>query len=317
MAQEQLLGPAALVLAATVARRYYFDGASKSDIATELELSRFKVARLLEQARAIGLVRIEIDYRGEIDLELSVALREAFGLRHCLVIDCPEDDVRLLRSDLGRAAAGLLAEVVDETDVLGLVWARSLMAMRNSLTRLAPCTVVQLTGALSPPDVDESSVELVRDVARTSGGPAFLFYAPMILPDAATAQVLRTQPEVARALGMSARLTKAVVGVGAWQAGLSTLADAVTSRERDELYALGMRAEVGGIALDADGNVLVTPLTDRIIGIDADRLRAVPEVIAIVYGPAKAHAVRAAIRGGLVSSVVTHTAMARALLDAA
>jgi DNA-binding transcriptional regulator LsrR (DeoR family) len=78
-----------------------------------------------------------------------------------------------------------------------------------------------------------------------------------------------------------------------------------------------MRAEVGGIALDADGNVLVTPLTDRIIGIDAERLRAVPDVIAIVYGPAKAHAVRAAIRGGLVSSVVTHAAMARALLDAA
>ena len=49
------------MLTATVARRYYLDGASKSDIAAELGLSRFKVARLLDRARATGLVRIELD----------------------------------------------------------------------------------------------------------------------------------------------------------------------------------------------------------------------------------------------------------------
>jgi len=54
-------------------------GASNSDIAAVLQLSRFKVARLLEQARASGLVRIELDYRGELDLDLSVRLRTAYG----------------------------------------------------------------------------------------------------------------------------------------------------------------------------------------------------------------------------------------------
>jgi len=77
--QEKVTGPAALVLTATAARRYYFDDASKSDIAAELGVSRFKVARLLDQARASGLVRIELDYRGEIDLELSVRLSSAYG----------------------------------------------------------------------------------------------------------------------------------------------------------------------------------------------------------------------------------------------
>ena len=65
MAKSDGAAPASLVLSATVARRYYFDGVSKSDIATELGLSRFKVARLLGHARASGLVRIELDYRGE------------------------------------------------------------------------------------------------------------------------------------------------------------------------------------------------------------------------------------------------------------
>ena len=172
------------MLAATVARRYYLDGASKSEIADELGLSRFKVARVLDRARSSGLVRIELHYEGEIDLDLSVRLGTHLHLRRCLVIDSPDDDEQLLRTNLGKVAAGLLTEIIQPDDVLGLAWSRTLMAMRSSLTSLAPCAVVQLTGALSRPDVDEGSIELVRDVARIANGPAFCFYAPMIVPSA-------------------------------------------------------------------------------------------------------------------------------------
>jgi DNA-binding transcriptional regulator LsrR (DeoR family) len=312
--QDKAAGPAQLVLSATVARRYYFDEASKSDIAAELGLSRFKVARLLDHAKATGLVRIELDYRGELNLDLSARLGTAFGLRHSIVVDSAPDDEDVLRANLGRAAAELLTEIVGEDDVLGLAWARSLMAMRSSLARLAPCPVVQLTGALSRPDVEESSIELVRDVARTSAGPAYFFYAPMIVPDAGTAQVLRTQPEVARAYEMFPRLTKAVVGLGAWEAGLSTVADAVDDEQRRGMYDSGVRAELSGIQLDGEGNVVETALTERLIGIGAEQLRAVPDVIAIVYGTAKVPAVRAALRGGFVTSLVTHAALAGELL---
>jgi len=314
MRQDAAAGPAALVLMATVARRHYVDGVTKSDIAGELGLSRFKVARLLEQARAAGIVRIEIDSPGQMDLDLSVRLSSAYALRRCVVVDGPEDDEPLLRRTLGRAAADLLAEIVEPGDVLGMAWARSVMALRGSLTRLARCDVVQLTGAMSLPDV-ESPVELVRDVARVSGGDAYVFYAPMVLPDAATARALRTQPEVARAMRRFPEVTKAVVGVGAWQQGLSTVADAITEEERREMYERGVRSELSGIQLDERGTPVATSVTERLIAIDADRLRAVPEVIAIVYGPAKAAAVQAAVRGGFVTSVVTHAPMARALLD--
>ena len=48
--------------------------------------------------------------------------------------------------------------------------------------------------------------------------------------------------------------------------------------------------------------------------VSTDRLRAVEDVIAIVYGAAKAGAVRAAVRGGYINSLVTHSALARAVL---
>ena len=313
--QPATAGPAATVLAATIARRYYLDGASKSEIAVELGLSRFKVARLLERARSSGLVRIELHYEGEIDLDLSVRLGTHYGLRRCLVIDSPDDDEGLLRTNLGRVAAGLLNEIVDSDDVLGLAWSRTLMAMRSALTTLAPCAVVQLTGALSRPDVDEGSIELVRDVARIAKGPAFCFYAPMILPDADTARSLRAQPEVARAIERFGELTKAIITIGAWARTQSTVVDAISEAEYEHDEHLGARAELCGIQLNSEGEVLTSALSERIIGIEPDQLRAVPEIIAIAYGTPKARAVRAAVRGGFATSLITHASLARELLE--
>lgn len=316
MSDQNARGPAALVLTATVARRYYLEGATKRDIAAELGLSRFKVARLLDEARATGMVRIELDSSGRIDLDLSVRLSEAFGLKHCVVVDGPEDDDGLLRATLGRATGELLTEIVEDGDILGLAWARSLMPMRTAIGRIARCDVVQLTGALALPD-DESPVELVREVARRAAGEAYVYYAPMILPDASTAGVLRTQPEVARALARFADVTKAVVGVGAWRRGLSTVADTLTESERQAIYEMGVRSELSGVQLDTEGRSVTTELTARLIGIDAEHLQRVPEVIGVVYGTPKADAVHAALRGGFLTSVVTHPAMATALLERA
>ena len=307
-------GPAATVLAATIARRYYFDEASKSEIAAELGLSRFKVARILDQARSSGLVRIELHYEGEIDIDLSVRLAARLGVRRCLVIDTPDEDETQLRNALGRVASGLLAETTTAEDVLGMAWSRTLMAMCSALTSLAPCAVVQLSGALSRPDVDESSIELVRQVAQIAGGAAYCFYAPMIVPDADTARSLRAQPELARAMERFSDLTVAMVSIGAWMPGHSTVADAATAEEYRADLERGACAEVCGIQLDAEGTPLQTPLSRRLISIPPEQLRAVPEIIAVAYKAQKAEAVRAAVRAGLVTSLVTHASLAQELL---
>lgn len=303
-----------MVLTAAVARRYYMDGKSKIEIGEEFNLSRFKVARLLDVARSSGLVRIEIGYPGAVDLALSSRLQDEFGLTHAVVIDTPDDDHPSLRQHLGKAAAELLSEIVTQEDVLGLAWARSVSAMTAALTRLAPTPVVQLTGALSRPDGDDASVDVVRDVARKSGGPAYFFHAPFIVPDSATARALRKQPEVARAFAQLRAVTKAVAGIGRWSPAQSTLYDAVEEKERRLLRRQGICAEISGVFVKADGSSAPTALNDRMIGVSEAQLRAIPEVIAIPYGTVKAPAVRAALRSGLVDSLVTHSTLAGALL---
>src|SRR3712207_5220377 len=308
-------GPARVVLTASVARRYYIDGRSKVEIAAEFGLSRFKVARLLDAARESGMVSMEIRHRGEIDVDLSGQLQDRFGLQHSVVIDTPDDDADSLRGHLGRAAARLLAEIITPQDVLGLAWARAVSAMARALPPLPGTPVVQLTGALSVPDGPGTSVDVVREVAAASGGAAHVFYAPFTVPDAATARALRGQPEVARAFAQLPLVTRAVAGVGLWKPGQSTLYDAVSEDDRTALHRLGVCADVSGVFLSADGEAIGTELSERMIGINAEQMRAIPEVIVIPYGAPKAPAVRAALRSGLVGGIVTHTALAHAVLD--
>jgi DNA-binding transcriptional regulator LsrR (DeoR family) len=320
---DEHLGPAELVLAASVARRYYVDGRTKIEIGNEFQLSRFKVARLLDTARTRGLVRIEISYPGSVNLTLSERLRDTFHLDHAVVIDAADNHEATLRQQLGRTAAELLTEITTRDDVLGLAWARAVGAMATHLESLPSVPVVQLTGAmyrssaLSNPVDDENSIDVVREVARVARGPAYLFFAPFLVRDAATAKAMRQQPEVARALEQIASVTKAVAGIGCWEPGQSTLYDSAVEADRRSLTTQGVCADVGGVFIAADGTPLQTCLSDRLIGISASQLLAVDHVLVIPYGLRKRPAVLAAIKSGLVSSIVTHASLASALLDGA
>src|ERR1700761_2453332 len=308
--------PSEVVLAARVARQFYLEGVSKVDIADRLGISRFRVARLLDSAREIGLVRIEIGLPGgALDAGLSAELCSVFGLRHAFVFNFPEDESPL-RQRLGEAAGQVLMALITPGDVLGLPWSRTLSGLTAALTQLPPCPIVQLTGAVPPPD-GRDLLELVRGVARIGGGTAHVFYAPMLVSDAATADAIRRQGDIAEAFALIPSVTIAVVSIGAWGPGLSTIYDAVTSAKRGAVTALGVGAELAGVFIGADGPPLTTPLDSRMIVTPASLFKRLPFVLGVAYDAAKSPAVLAAIRGGLVHGLVTHTDLARGLLGLA
>ncbi|HCA86097.1 MAG TPA: transcriptional regulator [Streptomyces sp.] len=310
------MGPAELVQAAAMARRFYLEGKSKIQIAEEFGVSRFKVARVLETALERDLVRIEIRVPAELDAERSDALRARYGLRHAVVVESPSDaeDDGVDPENLGEVAADLLAELVTEGDVLGLAWGRSTIHMAVALDRLPPCTVVQLTGVYDAGTAERGSVEAVRRAATVSGGEAHPIYAPMLLPDATTAAALRGQPGIARAFEYFDKVTVAAVSIGSWEAGISTVHDMLSPEERAHYASLGAAAEMSAHLFAADGRRIGRDLGERCITVEADRLRRIPEVVAIAGGGRKAGAIDAVLRSGLVTSLVTDTAAADLLL---
>lgn len=307
------LDPGEAVLAAAVARRHFLEGESKVDLALSLGISRFKVARLLETARESGMVTIEIVAPLGIDPERSERLGEALGLRHCVVVPGSGPQAG---AGVSAAAAALLSEVVAERDVLGLPWSRSVSRMVGALQRLPEIPVVQLSGAMVTPGEDSSSVDVVRRAAQIAGGGRHVFYSPLLLDDAASADVMRRQPPVRTALSHVDDVTLAVIGLGGWTAGMSTIHGVLSPAERSAVAAAGAVGEAAGVFFDADGAVVETPVTARIVGLTGSQLRGIRHVIAIAHGIAKVEAITAAVKGHLVHSLVTTSETADVLLAA-
>ena len=123
---------------AEVARLYYVRDLTQQDIAERLGVSRFKVVRLLAQARSEGVVRFEIDEPMRVDDRLSLALEERYGLATALVVD-----------DVATAAASLLPRLLRPGDSLGVAWGETLAAIERRLAPPGPgVPVVQVCGAI-------------------------------------------------------------------------------------------------------------------------------------------------------------------------
>lgn len=313
MARTSAAGPSEVVLAARAARLYFLEDRSKVEIAGLLHVSRFRVARLIETARALGLVRIEIGLPGTLDAALSAELASAFDLRYAFVYNFGDDSDSSLRHRLGEAAGEAIADLATASDVVGIAWSRSLSGLARGLISFPPCPIVQMTGALSRPG-EGDLLDVLRAITRIGGGPSYGFYAPMIVDDAVTAQAIRRHPDVAAAAARLGSITIGMVGIGAWLPGLSSIYDSLGQADRDAVTAAGVRAEVSGVFLDAAGTVRPTPLDERMIVTPASPLTAMPTVLAVAYGTAKSEAVWAALNGGVVNGLITHASLARAVL---
>lgn len=307
------MGPDELIRIAHAARRFYLQDRSRVEIASELGVSRFKVARMLDQARELGIVKIEVQLPDAIDPELSLGLQNRYGLIHALAVATPGDTPEAIRQSLGAATANLLHEIVGPDDTLGFTAGRTLDEATKRLKSLPRCDAVALSGIAGP--VREHGVEIVRRVARASGGDSFPIFAPLLVQDETTAQALRADPLIQEAYSRFSRVTKGVVAVGSWNPPDSQLYDAARQvGTADEIVSHGVIGEVCATLYDREGNIDTT-IDDRSLAITAEELRRVPEVIGVAGGLRKVEAIRAALEAGLITSLITDAATARALLE--
>ena len=309
------MGPGAMMLAATICRRYYIDGDSKIRIAEDLGISRFQVARLLDLAVERGIITFHIETPGSFDPELSEELRKGLGLRRAVVIDIPDAELsaQTIRDRVGRAAGAVLAETVTENDVLGIGWGRTLSSMAGSLETLARCPVVQMVGMVG--SVHDNSLELVRQVSAVGHGRPYPLYVPLLLDTPRQAQELRRQSDVAAAMKLFESITVGAVAVGAWDPPDSQVMEGLSAGDRTMLSGRGIVGEICSCLLRDDGST-VTDLEERAVAIRIDQLRSIEELILVAGGANKARAVRAATRAGLGTTLVTDRSLARAVLDA-
>jgi DNA-binding transcriptional regulator LsrR (DeoR family) len=304
---------------AAAARLYYLDGLGQHEVAGILGVSRSTVSRLLTAARERGIVRISVDSYEPRDAEAERRLRDRFGLRRAVVVKSGGRPTESVRRAIGHDAAPALAAAARGASTIGVSGGRTIGEAIGAVAPVAggaarETTVVQLMGHVDPTARRIDAPELGRTLAERLGGSFATLPAPVFAPDRATRDAFLAHPQVRSVWRRFQALDLAFVGVGTLEESVFIERGVLTPDDYAALRALGAVGEICGRFFDADGREVASDHRDRVVGVELDRLRAAPEVVAITHGASRASAILAALRGGLVSSLVIDDDGAAALL---
>jgi DNA-binding transcriptional regulator LsrR (DeoR family) len=147
-------------------------------------------------------------------------------------------------------------------------------------------------------------------VADGIGGLPIGLLAPGLVDDPATKRSLVAHAGVRRIADLWERIEVAAFGIGgpAWS-GAALGPDIVDELDRD-----GAVGEVLVSPYDLDGRFVCDVLRDRTIAFDARDLGRIPVRIGVAGGPAKVRPILGALRGGMLTTLVTDQPTAEAVL---
>lgn len=294
----------------TVAKMHYIAEMSQVQIAKQLGLSTATISRLLQRARAEGIVRIEVREVFAPD-ELGAELARKLGLAQVEVVDAPASGaLAALAAPLSRmlAAADLRAG-----NVLMIGWGRTVSAViETGLPPMPGVLVVPSTGGMQQHAQHFQSNEFSRRAAEVTGGVPHFIHAPY-LPDPEVLGLFLSDSSVQTSVGLWDRIDAAVVGIGQPYRLERSASGGSTPVEPDLAEAAG---DVVRHYFTGDGQILDWRGEGRMIAVSAAQLRATKLVIGLAVGEAKVPSILGAARAGLVTSLITDTRTAEAVLDA-
>ncbi|MEV4799675.1 sugar-binding domain-containing protein [Nonomuraea sp. NPDC049421] len=303
-----------------VAVRYYESGETQEQIANAMHLTRWKVGRMLAEAREVGIVRIEVLHPRSRVRTLEQAVKERFGLREAVVVSVGGDDAEQARDRVASAGADHLMEMRPAPRLIGVSWGRTLDRLAGGLTPgwATGVHVVQINGALSRSREPTSAHSMASMIAHHGGGTATLLAAPAILQQQSTRQVLESDRAVADVLALAAKADLFLFSPGA-MGNDSVLVDSgqIDAGDLARLAAAGAVGDVLGRFIDAEGRIVDPDLDGRTLGLSLDLLRSAATSVALVSGTAKRAVCRAVVSSGLCDVLITDDHNARHLLEAA
>jgi lsr operon transcriptional repressor len=300
-----------------VAWLYFMEGLTQGDIAGKLGITRLRANRLLGEARASGLVNIQVNARLTGCVELERQLIQETGLKDAVIVPTPTDPDQIAVA-LGRATADYLARHLGETRVrgLGIGWGTTL---RETIRHLHDGSFPELSinsmmGGLTH-GLELNTFEIASEFARRINGQCNYLAAPIYAGSPKSRDTILAQDVFRETFQRLATCDVALMSVGDLSRR-SLLIRYGLPRDVtvESLRGAGAVGDIMGTFLDQRGQPVKHPLNKRVIATPVTMLRNIATVIVASGGLNKTAILAAALRAKLCSVLVTDEAAARAVL---
>lgn len=295
---------------------YYSQDRTQNNVAAELGISRASVANYLAEARARGLVKISLDPNLLAKMQLGQTVSARFNLQETHVIPT-SDDAFTLRKNLGIAGANILAERVGATSVLGVAWGRTMLELAQALAekKLPTMRVVQVSGS-SLGDEEIAPEFCTALIASRLGAKCSNFHAPAIVSSQQMRSQLMAEPALIKHFDLIESCDTVVFSV----AGLDEttfFADpgTITPKTTKDYMDRGAVGLALGQFIGADGDLIDGELAGRVIGLSVQDLTKIPIRICIAGGAEKVTVLKAILKKGFATHLVSDALTVRGLLE--
>ncbi|WP_314007099.1 sugar-binding transcriptional regulator [Lancefieldella parvula] len=295
-------------LATKAAWYYYMEDNTQTQIAEVMGVSRAKVIRLLEEARAQGIVQFSFRKNDSQRVSAEQLLIDRFGLKDAFVIPTPLDSSAINQS-IAQGAAHYVSDHLREDGYLNIGYGDTVSRMLGFLAknREESLNVVSLTGGVSYylPSVGTTAYSM----------HLFLTPSPLVVSSRQVRDALLDEKSLQDVSTMTEYADMSVVGIGAAVEGATVLRNGILNE--GELTVLKMQGAVGDVLnhfMDKDGNLIQTEIEDRVISTDLDKLRQLKNVVGVAGGKDKVTAIKAVLNGGYLNVLITDSDTAAELL---
>jgi phosphoenolpyruvate---glycerone phosphotransferase subunit DhaK len=295
---------------------YYEEGLTQHAIAEQMGVSRPSVNAYLADARARGIVKVEISPEKFGTLSIATALRDHFNLQDCLVI--PSDGgERSLITRLGDAGAKVLTRHLRSSDTLAVTWGRTVLSLADQINcpALKDVRVVQATGGTTA-KIPWTPEACASQMAKALNARAITISAPAIVSSPDMREMLMRESVLAEQLGILAEADRIVMGISSLRPESTIHTSGFLDGSMQQTHYQDAVGSLVGRFISARGEPVIGPMHDRTIGLDLYQLLRIPQRIAIAGGMDKVAAILAALRGGYISILVTDIATGRGILNA-
>src|SRR6266571_1014525 len=202
-----------------VAWFYYKDELTQDEIAKRLSVSRASVGRMLDRARKVGLVSINLNADHLNAFEVSRQLRRTFGLAEALVVPdhaSGEGSGSALNARLGLGGAQFMSTHLRPGGTLGVGWGNTVSRVIAAISfgAVGPVHMVTLTGGVEGylQTILSSKGEVTAESSAVTS--ATVIPSPIMASTAQLAGALRAEPTIEQVLKQACGVEHALVGVG-------------------------------------------------------------------------------------------------------
>ncbi|MBQ2992237.1 MAG: sugar-binding transcriptional regulator [Clostridia bacterium] len=288
---------------------YYFENMTQQAIADRLSISRMRVIKLLDTARQTGVIQFRLRSDGVGMVRQSQQLINKYGLKDVFLIPEIDEDDAHPNESIARAGAMYIADRLGDNACINVGYGDTLGRTLNHLATMvqSPVTCISLTGGVSN--------YLPNTRSNVFNARLHLMPAPLLASSPEMAAAMREEKSVSEIIRMTELSAFTLVGIGAMSDSATVIRSGVLSQA--DMFYLKVNNAVGDVLchfLDKNGELIHTPIEDRLISTSLDRLKAMKNVIGLAAGREKIEAIRAVLRGGYLDILITDEPTANLLL---